>query len=72
MTTTTNDTIFITLASDQYVHNCNEDGVFATLGPANIAACIRCDIEDKIGRKLTDNEDKIIDKALMLLFGIEY
>jgi len=74
MTTTTNNIetkSIMTLASEQYVHNCNEDDVFATIGPANIAAGVRCDLEDMLGRKLTDSEDDMVDEAL-LLFGIEY
>lgn len=73
MTTATNNIetkSIMTLASELYAWNCKQDAEFSSLSPSSIAACICVDLQDRLCRKLTDNESEMVDEALML-FGVE-
>lgn len=73
MTTTTNieSKGIMTLAAEQYAKNCQEDALFNILHPNDIISCICVDLQDKLGRKLTDLEDEIVEESL-LMFGVKW
>ena len=60
----------MTLASELYASNCKQDVEFNRLSDSSITACICVDLEEKLQRKLTDNENEMVDEAL-LLFGVK-
>jgi hypothetical protein len=65
----TTSTSILTLASEIYSSNCKQDPEFNSLSSESIAAAVRVDLSDKLGRKLTDVEEDMVDEAL-LLFGV--
>lgn len=73
MTTTTNNIEakdIMSLASEIYFSNCNQDPEFNTLSDSSINSCVCVDLQDKLGRELTDAEENMVDEAL-LLFGVQ-
>lgn len=71
MTTTTNEKSIMTLAAEQYVSNCKQDSEFTNLHPNDIISCICVDLQDLLGRLLTDEEDEMTEEAL-LMFGVKW
>lgn len=59
----------MTIASELYVWNCEHDNQFNTLSNSSIAACIRVDLKEKIGRSLTGSEEDMVDEVLAIFIG---